>query len=51
MLIQDVLEDIKGIKSAKVSYEDAKAIVEFDDKQTNLDKIKKAIIKEGYKIE
>lgn len=49
MLIKSELEDL-GVK-AEINHETGKAIIEFDEKKTSLDKIKAAISKAGYSVE
>lgn len=41
---------LRGIVKTTVSYEYGNAIIEFDQKQTNIDKIEKAIGKTGYSV-
>lgn len=48
VLIDTVLEELPGVKSAKTSYADAKTEVEFDESKVNLDKLVAAIKSEGY---
>jgi copper chaperone CopZ len=48
-LLTDVLMDIKGVKTAKVSFNDKEAEVEFDERQTSEAELRRAIEKEGYK--
>lgn len=43
------ISKLKGIIEVVVSYEKGKAIVEFDNKQTSIDEIEKAINSTGYK--
>ena len=49
MLIEDALDDL-GVKS-NVDNEKGTATIEFDENKISADKIKKAIEKEGYKVE
>ena len=49
-LIQDALTELPGFVSAKINAAKGEANIEFDDTKTNLDTIKKVIVKEGYKI-
>lgn len=49
MLIKDALEEI-GVKNSKIDSKTGEAEIEFDDKKLTLEKIKKTIEKEGYKI-
>lgn len=50
-LIQDVLSDDSGVKSSKADYKKGEVVVEFDEKKTDLGKIKNAIEKEaGHKV-
>ncbi len=49
MLIADALEDL-GVKSS-VDSKEGTATVEFDENKISLEKIKKTIEEEGYKVE
>lgn len=49
VLIKESLNDI-NVK-AEVDYEKGTVEVEFNEKETSLDKIKEIISKEGYKVE
>ncbi|MBS3128106.1 heavy-metal-associated domain-containing protein [Candidatus Woesearchaeota archaeon] len=49
-LIQDALSELPGFITAKISAAKGEAVIEFDEKQTSLDTIKKIIQKEGYKV-
>jgi len=50
-LIKDALEEeLKGIKSIKISAAKGDAVIEYDEKETSLDEIKKVIKGEGYKV-
>lgn len=48
VLIDTVLEELDGVKSAKTSYADQKVAVEFDPTQVQLEKLLAAIKSEGY---
>ena len=48
VLIDTILEELPGVKSAKTSYADAKTEVEFDESKVNLDKLIASIKSEGY---
>lgn len=49
MLITDALEEA-GVSSAKVDSKTGTAIIEFDEKRIKIEKIKKVIENEGYKL-
>ena len=51
MLIQDALEELDGIQSAKADNTAGIVIVEFDPAKTSLELIKSAIKKQGYEVE
>jgi len=51
MLVSDALKDMGGVKSANVSYEKGEAVVEFDEKMVDSERIIKEIKKAGYKAE
>lgn len=48
VLIDTVLEELPGVKSAKTSYADQKVEVEFDPAKVEVSKIIEAIKTEGY---
>ncbi len=48
VLIDTVLEELEGVKSAKTSYAEQKVEVEFDPSQVQLEKMLAAIKSEGY---
>lgn len=48
VLIDTVLEELTGVKSAKTSYADSKVEVEFDPTQVQLERMIAAIRSEGY---
>lgn len=50
ILIDTVLEELPGVKSAKTSYAEAKVEVEFDETQVNLPKMLEVIKNEGYDV-
>lgn len=45
--LEKVLNNLDGVKT-QVSFEDKKAIVEYDDTKTSLDDIKEAIVDAGF---
>jgi len=49
VLLKEVLEELPGVKSAKVSMKSASAIVEFDKAKSTEAQIKKTIQDQGYK--
>ncbi len=49
MLISDALMEV-GVTSAKMDHKTGKAVIEFDEKKLSLEKIKKVIETEGYKV-
>lgn len=51
MLITDSLEELSGVRKVLASEKKGIVEVEFDEKQTNLAKIKSIIKEEGYKVE
>ncbi|MBS3119047.1 heavy-metal-associated domain-containing protein [Candidatus Woesearchaeota archaeon] len=50
MLITDALEEA-GVSSAKVDSKIGMAVIEFDEKKIKIEKIKKVIETEGYKVQ
>lgn len=48
--IEILLSNQPGVKSAKVSFDNKEALIEFEDKEFNLDSIKKLIKQMGYKL-
>lgn len=44
------INELRVIVKTNVSYESGNAIIEFDQTQTNNDKIKKSITKSGYSV-
>ena len=50
MLIGDALEDL-GVSKSKIDSQKGTAEIEFDEKKTSVDEIKKTIVAEGYKLE
>jgi copper chaperone CopZ len=48
-LLTDVISEISGVTSTKLSLKDNSATVVFDDKKTSEKAIRKAIESEGYK--
>ena len=51
MLVANALKELKGVKSAKISYEKGEGTVEFDEKIASSSDIMKEIKKAGYKAE
>ena len=49
MLIADALEDI-GVSDSKIDAETGDAVIEFNEMKVTVEKIKKTIEDEGYKI-
>ena len=47
--VKKALNRTEGVKKAKVSYKEEKAIVEYDDEKTNLKELIKVIEKAGFK--
>lgn len=50
LLIKEILEELEGVKNAKVSFEKSSATVEFNEMKVTEKDIKSLIEKEGYKI-
>lgn len=50
MIIDDVLEELNGVKSAKTSFVKEQVEVEFEEKLISIEKIKKIILKSGFQI-
>ena len=50
MLLKDVVDEIKGVKSAKFDHAEGSAVVEFDDSVVSKEVIVDSITKEGYKV-
>ena len=50
MLIEDSLEDLKGVSKSKASQKSGTVEVSYDEKITTADAIKKVIAKEGFKV-
>lgn len=49
VLLKEVLEELSGVKSAKVSMKTSSAIIEFDKAKTTEVELKKVIQGQGYK--
>lgn len=49
--IESVLKEAQGVKNVSVNYASQKAVVEFDDKQTSPERLKKIVIDAGYDLE
>jgi copper chaperone CopZ len=50
MLLKDVVEEIKGVKSAEFDHAEGNAVVEFDNSVVSKEVIVDSITKEGYKV-
>lgn len=50
MIIDDVLEELEGVKSAKTSFAKEQVEVEFDESATSLDNLKKTVESAGYTV-
>lgn len=48
MIIDDVLEELNGVKSAKTNYAKEQVEVEFDEKKVSIEAMLKIIKKAGY---
>ncbi|MDF1533089.1 MAG: heavy metal translocating P-type ATPase [Methanosarcinaceae archaeon] len=48
--VTDAISEVNGVESVDVSLEDNNATVVFDDKVTNLDAIKQAVVDAGYDV-
>lgn len=51
MLIEDILEDKKGINSINVNLEDNEAKIDFNEKYISLKDINNLISNEGFEVE
>lgn len=49
--VSKVLNELQGVHSADVSLEEEQAIIQFDEDQTGIDQMKKAIEKAGYQAD
>lgn len=49
--VTSAVEEIEGVSSTEVSFETSLATIEFDDEQTNVKSIVKAIKKAGYEAD
>ncbi|WP_424494100.1 mercuric transport protein MerTP [Salinimicrobium sp. GXAS 041] len=49
-LVKSEVNKLDGIVSCKVSYEDGNTVVEFDTTRTNIEEVKTAIERTGYKV-
>lgn len=50
ILLKEELEEISGVKTATPDHEKERVSIEFDGSNDMVDKIKKKIMAEGYKI-
>ena len=50
-IIKMDLEEIEGIKKVTGDYQKGKVSVEYDEKKTNINEMKRVIEKAGYKVE
>ena len=50
MNIDFALEDLDGVKESKTNFASSRLVVLFDPSKVNVDKIKKEVKKQGYKI-
>jgi len=48
-VVADALEDI-GVSNSDINAETGNAVIEFDESKVSVEKIKKTIVDEGYKI-
>lgn len=48
--VKSEVNKLNGIVSCKVSYEDGNTVVEFDNTRTNVQEVKTAIARTGYKV-
>ncbi|OES25812.1 mercuric transport protein periplasmic component [Alteromonas macleodii] len=46
--VKKALSQVEGVTKAKVSYEDKKAVVTFDDTHTSIEKLIEATTNAGY---
>lgn len=46
----NALHSVKGVKEVRVSLEDKRAEVVYDDDKTSLSEMESAIIEEGYRV-
>ena len=49
--LEKVLNNQDGVENAKVSFEEAKAEIKFDEKQIGLEEIREAIVDTGFEAE
>ena len=49
--LTNALKSVTGVKSADVSLQNNSATVEFDEKETTPDELRKAILVAGYDVE
>ena len=50
MIIDDVLEELPGVKSAKTSFAKEQVEVEFDKDQVSAEELKKTVESAGYSV-
>ncbi len=48
--ISQALKAVPGVQSVDFSLERSVAVVEFDQKQSNIDNLLRAVLKAGYKV-
>lgn len=51
LLIDDVLEDLPGVRSTRTTVKDERTVVELDSTQSTLDEVIAAIAEAGYQAE
>ncbi len=49
--LEKVLNNQDGVENTKVSFEEAKAEIKFDESKISLDQIKEAIVDAGFEAE
>jgi copper chaperone len=48
--VTNAIKRVAGVSEANVSLENEEAIIEFDEKETDLEKIRKAVDEAGYRL-
>ena len=48
--VTKAIKSVKGVKKEKVSLENKNVVVEYNEKKTNEEEIKKAILEAGYEV-
>lgn len=51
ILVEEAVAEVKGVESVKADLENEEVIIVFDGVNTTIEAAKKAIVKEGYKVE